>query len=75
MVDDKLVSTKVVKDGMRMMTLGSSIVSRKIFDTTYSGLIQFEEDYSIITRVDESFVGFRLDAPDTNKENVTIEGK
>ena len=50
------------------------MVSQKIFDTTYSGVNEGENE-SILTMVDDSFVGFRFDSPDTDKKNVTIEGK
>lgn len=73
--DDKLITTTEVEDGKRIMAFGSSIVNQKIFDTNFSGLLQFQDDDSLITRVDDSFIGFRLDTPDTDKENVTIQGK
>lgn len=48
--------------------------SQKIFNTTYSGLA-YNKDFSLFTRVDDSFVGFKLDDPDTKNDKVTIEGK
>lgn len=47
--------------------------NQKIFDTTFSGIKTGSS--SLLTRVDDSFVGFRLDSPNTDKKNVTIEGK
>lgn len=47
--------------------------SQKIFDTNFSGIKTGKG--SLLTRVDDSFVGFKLDSPDTDKKNVTIEGK
>ncbi|MFD1019527.1 hypothetical protein [Thalassobacillus hwangdonensis] len=55
------------------ITLEGNVVHQKIFDTTFSGIKT--SNRGLFTRVDDSFVGFRLDNPDTDKENVTIEGK
>lgn len=55
------------------ITFNGDIVHQKIFDTNFSGIKT--DNGSLLTRVDESFVGFRLDDPNTDKENVTIEGK
>lgn len=57
-----------------ILSINRGMISQKIFDTTYSGL-SIGDSYSLLTRVDDSFVGFRLDNPDTDKKNVTIEGK
>lgn len=55
------------------LTIEPGQVHQKIFDTTFSGLRI--GNLSLLTRVDDSFMGFTLDEPDTDKENVTIEGK
>lgn len=53
--------------------LNSELVHQKIFETTFSGIKT--SGGSLLTRVDDSFVGFQLDDPDTKKKNVTVEGK
>lgn len=55
------------------LSLKGPSFNQKIFDTTFSGIKAGSG--SLITRVDDSFVGFRLDSPDTKNKNVTIEGK
>ena len=55
-------------------------VNPTIFDTTFAGFIteynsQDVATESLITRVDESFSGLKLDEPDTDKKNVTTEGE
>jgi len=55
------------------LSIDGASFSQKIFDTTISGIKTGKG--SILTRVDDSFVGFKLDAPDTDKKNVTIEGE
>lgn len=55
------------------LTLQSVSLNQKIFDTTFAGVKAGSG--SLLTRVDDSFVGFRLDDSDTEKDNVTIEGK
>ena len=57
-----------------LSSIYGGMISQKIFDTTFSGL-KIGDDESIVTRVDDSFVGFIIDSPDTDKKNVTIEGK
>ncbi|MBD7984568.1 hypothetical protein H9649_08250 [Sporosarcina sp. Sa2YVA2] len=57
----------------REINTDGEIIDRMIFDTHFSGVKT--NNGSLLTRVDESFVGFRLDNPDTKKNNVTIEGK
>ncbi|NUU53006.1 hypothetical protein HP548_02705 [Paenibacillus taichungensis] len=57
-----------------LVTFEQGSNSQKIFNTTYSGLA-YNKDFSLFTRVDDSFVGFKLDDPDTKNEKVTIEGK
>jgi hypothetical protein len=47
--------------------------SQKIFDTTFSGVKT--SSGSLLTRVDDSFAGFKLDDPDTKGKNITIEGE
>lgn len=56
------------------------LVKNTIYETTYAGLVsdrnsQNSLQNNLITKVDESFVGFNLDGPDTNSKSVTIEGK
>lgn len=55
------------------LSINRGSFNQKIFDTTFSGIKAGSG--SLITRVDDSFVGFRLDSPDTKSKNVTIEGK
>ncbi|MFE3576440.1 hypothetical protein [Lysinibacillus sp. NPDC059133] len=55
------------------LIFSSDLVNQTIFQTTFSGVKT--NSRSLLTRVDDSFVGFRLDGPDTRKKNVTIEGK
>lgn len=57
----------------KVISLEGASFNQKIFETTFSGIKT--NNGSFITRVDDSFVGFRLDTPDTEKKNVTIEGK
>ncbi|MFG6147540.1 LptM family lipoprotein [Halobacillus sp. B23F22_1] len=54
------------------LSINTTSFNEKIFDTTFSGIKTGSG--SLVTRVDDSFIGFRLDDPDTDKENVTIEG-
>lgn len=73
--DDYITFTSVEKESKAILpSINGGIVSQKIFDKFYSGL-SIGDNYSLLTRVDDSFVGFRLDNPDTDKKNVTIEGK
>ncbi len=60
------------KEDNELVLKGTSF-KQKIFDTTFSGLKTGNRH--LFTRVDDSFVGFRLDSPDTKSKNVTIEGK
>ncbi|GIN57999.1 hypothetical protein J8TS2_23180 [Lederbergia ruris] len=55
------------------LTFTRGMVKQTIFGTTFSGIAT--DRTSLLTRVDDSFVGFRLDNPDTKSKNVTIEGK
>ncbi|GAF65236.1 hypothetical protein BTS2_2134 [Bacillus sp. TS-2] len=54
-------------------TFDSATNSEKIFDTTFLGFNH--QKGSLITAVENMFVQFQLDGPDTNRKNVTIEGK
>ncbi len=49
-------------------------VGQTIFETTFSGF-KIDDRNGLFTRVDNSYTTFKLDSPDTDKENVTIEGK
>jgi len=73
--DDIIITTTEIDYGSRIMTLGLNMVQQTIFDTTYAGLQTTDEkrEEAVLTHVDESFNGFKLDDPDTDKENVTIE--
>lgn len=73
LTEDK-TSTEEIEDGKALVTFIPGAVNQKVFNTTYSGL-GYDEYYSLFTRVDDSFVGFKLDDPNTKKKNVTIEGK
>lgn len=68
---DEVISTEPIEDES-ILTFETGMIQQTIFDTTYSGLIIGEYD-RLITRVDDSFFGFTLDGPNTDKENVTIE--
>lgn len=57
----------------KRLSLDPVVIHQKIFDTTFSGIETGSG--SLLTRVDDSFVGFRLDSPDTDEKNITIEGK
>lgn len=46
-------------------------ITQSIFDTKFSGL-RSGDHHSLLTRVEDSFAGFKLDTPDS--KNVTIEG-
>lgn len=63
----------VWKTTSEQITLSGGSVKQTILGTTFSGIIA--ESGSLLTRVNDSFVGFKLDGPDTKKKNVTIEGK
>jgi len=69
--DEVIYTTQI--EHKNIITLEPGIIQQTIFDTTYSGLSIGDYD-RLITRVDDSFMGFELDDPDTDKENVTIEG-
>lgn len=60
-----------VKD--KTLSIDGESFNKTIFDTTFSGLKTGSG--SLLTRVDDSFVGFRLDSPDSKSKNVTIEGQ
>lgn len=55
------------------LTLKPESVRAKVFDTTFAGLESSTS--SFVTRVNDSFVGFSLDEPNTENDNVTTEGK
>lgn len=46
-------------------------ITQSIFGTKFSGLRRGDH-HSLLTRVEDSFAGFKLDTPDS--KNVTIEG-
>ncbi|WP_121616640.1 hypothetical protein [Virgibacillus halodenitrificans] len=69
---DEVIATRPIENGETMITLQSEIIHQTIFDTTFSGL-KIGDHSSLLTRVNDSFVGFKLDSPDTDKKNVTIE--
>lgn len=71
---EEIIFTDIIEDGESLVTFIPGSVNQKIFDTIYSGL-GYDEYYSLFTRVDDSFVGFKLDEPNTKKKNVTIEGE
>jgi hypothetical protein len=59
------------------ISLSGYSVVQTVYDTTFAGF-RYPDDSNgeiFLTSVDDSFTGFELDGPDTNKENVTIEGK
>lgn len=68
---DEMISTRII-EGKSMETVEPRMVHQTILETTYSGL-SIGNSNSIVTRVDHSFPGFKLDGPDTDKENVTVE--
>lgn len=68
---DEVIATKLIENS-GIETFEPGVIQQTIFDTTYSGS-QIGDYDRLITRVDESFFGFMLDDPDTDKENVTIE--
>ncbi|WP_078598405.1 hypothetical protein [Evansella clarkii] len=56
-------------------TLQHSAVQGTVYDTTYTGLVvDYDREEILITRVDHPETHFKLDDPDTQKDNVTIEG-
>lgn len=71
---DNVIFTKPIEGGEKIATLEPQVIQQTIFDVTYSG-VRYDEYKSLLTRVDNSFVGFNLDGPDTKNKNVTIEGK
>ncbi|WP_070328425.1 hypothetical protein [Exiguobacterium aurantiacum] len=60
--------------GDYQMTLKPTSVRQKLFEQTFAG-VGYGDSSSIITKVEDQFVGFTLDTPDTSNKNVTIEGK
>lgn len=60
--------------GDYQMTLKPTSVRQKLFDQTFAG-VGVGDSSAIITKVEDQFVGFTLDTPDTSNENVLIEGK
>ncbi|WP_017687965.1 hypothetical protein [Paenibacillus sp. PAMC 26794] len=73
--DDYIVFATVGEEPHSLISdIGPGMLTQKLLDKTYSGLI-WRDDRSILTRVEDSFIGFRADGPDTKKDNVTIEGQ
>ncbi|KGP89884.1 hypothetical protein N780_09595 [Pontibacillus chungwhensis BH030062] len=70
---DKVIATQPIEDG-NLVTFQPNITHQTIFDTTFSGL-KVSDNYSLLTRVNSSFVGFKVDDPDTKSKNVTVEGE
>lgn len=48
------------------------VFRKQIFETTFSGF-KISSNSVLISRIDNSFIGFKLDDPDTDKKGVTIE--
>lgn len=71
---ESVVITKKLEEKDALITVYPESVHQTISDTTYSGL-RLDDYYSLFTRVDDSFVGFVVDGPDTKKKNITIEGQ
>lgn len=72
---EKLIENSKIEDGKDIVTFSPDIVNQQIFETVFSGLALYEDDEVLLTRVNDSFAGFKVDSPDTKKKNVTIEGK
>ncbi|WP_345242057.1 hypothetical protein [Pontibacillus salipaludis] len=70
---DKVMATQPIQNG-NLITFQPNIIHQTIFDTTFSGL-QVSDNYSLLTRVNRSFVGFKVDDPNTKSKNVTVEGE
>ena len=75
-IDSEFITFTSTKDEPHsvLSSINGGMILQKIFDTTFSGLRRGDNE-SILTRVDDSFVGFIIDGSDTDKKNVTIEGK
>lgn len=69
---DKVVASRPIEALEGIKILQSEIIHQTIFDTTFSG-VRVGDNYSLLTRVKDSFAGFKLDSPDTKSKNVTIE--
>ncbi|MED4128597.1 hypothetical protein [Shouchella miscanthi] len=72
--NEDVTFTSIEDEPLRLQTINGGMISQKIFDTTYSGL-SIGEHTALLSRVDESFIGFIIDSPDTTNKNVTIEAK
>ncbi|WP_062108729.1 hypothetical protein [Bacillus niameyensis] len=68
---DQIIETRLIED-YQLITFKPQLIQQTIFDTTFSGLRTGDSD-SLLTRVDNSFVGFKIDGPDSKGKNVTIE--
>lgn len=71
---DFITFTTTEEERNSIVSIEGNVVLVKIFETTYAGLSVGEHD-SVLTRVPDSFVGFRLNDSDTDKKNVTVEAE
>ncbi|KQL58355.1 MULTISPECIES: hypothetical protein [Bacillaceae] len=72
--NEDITFTSIEDEPKNLLTINGGMISQRIFDTTYSGL-SIGEQTALLSRVDEGFIGFVIDSPDTTNNRVTIEGK